>query len=189
MKKEYYIDTVEKFNKLISKAKKQKVIAIDTEFLWRKTYYPILGLVQVAFSKEECYLIDTIALKNIAYGAISNTSRLHDALWAETCAEASAFPPLRDKVVLNIVDGIKGCFNGGPGAKPEFITEFNSVLLGTDPVAVDRIGYDIILKKRIEEGIQDEDSPTGKLFLEMASKLKLGESDINKIELKKIDVG
>jgi hypothetical protein len=51
----------------------------------------------------------TLCLKNLAYGSITNTGRLHKFLWSETCAEACAFPPLRDKVVLNIVDGIKGC--------------------------------------------------------------------------------
>jgi len=130
----------------------------------------------------------TLCLKNLAYGAITNTGRLHKTLWAETCAEVNAFPPLRDKVVLNIVDGIKGCFQGGPGANPQFITEFKTVLMGTDPVAVDRIGYDIILKKRIEEKIQKEESTKGRIFLDLADNLKLGTSDIKKIVLTKIEM-
>ena len=64
----------------------------------------------------------TNAMKNLAYGVISNTGRLHAKLWAETCAEVCAFAPVRDKVVLNITDGLKGCFNGGPGANPQFFT-------------------------------------------------------------------
>ena len=124
----------------------------------------------------------TLCLKNLAYGAISNTGRLHQKLWADTCAEVCAFPPLRDKVVLNIVDGIKGCFNGGPGANPQFITNFNTVLAGTDPVAVDTIGYEIILKKRIAEKIQEADVPRGRKFLELAEKLELGFTNKEKIE-------
>jgi len=130
----------------------------------------------------------TLSLKNLSYGSVTNTGRLHKQLWAETCAEVCAFPPLRDKVVLNIVDGIKGCFNGGPGANPQFFFDFKTVLVGTDPVAVDRIGYDIILKKRIEEKLQKEDSPRGKIFLELAQDLKLGVADIEKIQLKKIEL-
>jgi hypothetical protein len=130
----------------------------------------------------------TLCLKNLAYGSISNTGRLHKQLWSETIAEVCAFPPLRDKVVLNIVDCIRGCYNGGPGANAEFITEFNSILLGTDPVAVDRIGYDIILKKRIEEKIQKEESPKGKIFLDLAENLKLGIGDPKKITLEKIEL-
>ncbi len=130
----------------------------------------------------------TLCLKNLAYGAVSNTGRLHKQLWAETCAEVPAFPPLRDKVVLNIVDGIKGCFDGGPGANPNFFCNFNTVLIGTDPVAVDRIGYDIVIKKRIDEKIQQTDNPRGRRFMELASKLSLGISDIEKINLKTISV-
>ncbi len=131
----------------------------------------------------------TLCLKNLAFGAITNTGRLHKTLWHETCAEVCAFPPLRDKVVLNIVDGIKGCFNGGPGANPQFITYFNTVLAGSDPVAVDRVGYDIILKKRIAENIQKEDSAKGKKFMELAAGFGLGEANLDKIQWTKDVIG
>jgi uncharacterized protein (DUF362 family) len=124
----------------------------------------------------------TLCLKNLAFGAISNTGRLHKQLWAETCAEVPAFPPLRDKVVLNIVDGIKGCYNGGPAANPEFFTDYKTLLVGTDPVAVDRIGYEIVLKKRLEEKVQKEESPRGRAFLELSQNLGLGTAEIRKIE-------
>lgn len=130
----------------------------------------------------------TLCLKNLAYGAITNTGRLHKNLWSETCAEACAFPPLRDKVVLNIVDGIKGCFNGGPGPNPQFFAEYKTVLIGTDPVAVDRIGFEIITKKRIDEGLQKEAAEKGKAFLFMAQELKLGVADLDKIKLSEISV-
>lgn len=125
----------------------------------------------------------TLCMKNLAYGAITNTGRLHKTLWAETCAEVCALPPLRDKVVLNIVDGLRGCFDGGPGANPQFICNYYTMLVGTDPVAVDRIGYDIVIKKRIEEGVQEEELPRGRKFMEMAAELKLGIADPEKIEL------
>jgi uncharacterized protein (DUF362 family) len=128
----------------------------------------------------------TLCLKNLAFGAITNTSRLHGKLWHETCAYVCAFPPIRDKVVLNIVDGLIGCFDGGPGAKPQFICNYNTLIAGSDPVAVDRVGHDIIIKKRIAEGIQKEDNPKASRFLDMATELGLGVSDRNKIELYEI---
>ena len=131
----------------------------------------------------------TLALKNLAFGAISNTGRLHKQLWAETCAEVPAFAPLRDKVVLNIVDGIIGCYNGGPGANPQFITEYNTIFTGTDPVAVDRVGYDILLKKRFEMKVQKEESPKGRVFMELAQKLGLGTADLEKIQWEKAILG
>lgn len=128
----------------------------------------------------------TLALKNLAFGSISNTGRLHAQLWNETCAEVCAFAPLRDKVVLNIVDGIKGCFNGGPGANPQFFCNYNTIMAGSDPVAVDRIGYEIVLKKRIEEGLQKEGTQRALEFMLQAEKLQLGVADIKKIDLKEI---
>jgi hypothetical protein len=130
----------------------------------------------------------TLCMKNLAYGAITNTGRLHKTLWSETSAEVCAFPPLRDKVVLNIVDGLRGCFDGGPGANPQFIVNYNTMLIGTDPVAVDRIGYGIVLAKRMEEGVQEEESPVGVKFMEMAEKLNLGVADPEKIKLTELKV-
>ncbi|MGN1359436.1 MAG: ribonuclease D [Kiritimatiellia bacterium] len=40
-------------------------IALDTEFLWERTYYPILGLVQVAPCAGQAILIDTIVLPDL----------------------------------------------------------------------------------------------------------------------------
>ena len=125
----------------------------------------------------------TLCLKNLAFGAITNTSRLHRNLWHETCAQVCAFPPLRDKVVLNIADGLRGCYDGGPGANPQFFCQYHTLLIGTDPVAVDRIGHDIIIGRRIAEGRQQEDSPTNMAQLIMAQEYGLGISDRDKIEL------
>jgi len=126
----------------------------------------------------------TNAMKNLAFGSISNTGRLHAQLWNETCAEVCAFAPLRDKVVLNITDGLKGCFNGGPGANPQFICNYNTVLAGSDPVAMDRIAYDIIAEKRIAEGLLKTPNPEVLAFLKMAADLDLGIWEKDKIELK-----
>ncbi len=125
----------------------------------------------------------TLCMKNLAFGSISNTGRLHKQFWHHTCAYICAFPAIRDKVVLNIVDGMKGCFEGGPGANPQYICNYNLIMVGSDPVAVDRIGHDIVIKKRIEEGIQKSDSPKGYKYATMAQDMGLGIADIDKIEL------
>jgi hypothetical protein len=131
----------------------------------------------------------TNAMKNLAFGAVSNTGRLHAKLWNDTCAEVCAFAPLRDKVVLNICDALKGCFNGGPGANPQFFCNYNSILVATDPVALDRIAYDIVAEKRVAEGWQKAPTPQALSFLAMAEELQLGISEKEKIELKVVDLG
>ena len=130
----------------------------------------------------------TLCLKNLAYGAISNTGRLHEKLWHDSIAEVCAFPPLRDKVVLNIVDGLIGCYNGGPSANPQFICQYNLLLGGSDAVAVDRVGLNIVSRKRIEMKLQKEESASASQFLKRAEELGLGIGDNNRIELKIIDL-
>jgi len=53
---------------------------------------------------------------------------------------------------------------------------------------MDRIAYDIIAAKRIAEGIQKTSNPSSLTFLKMSSDLGLGISDIENINLKKIDL-
>jgi ribonuclease D len=50
---------------LVHRALKTDAVALDTEFVWERTYYPRLGLIQIALSDEDCYLIDPIAIKNL----------------------------------------------------------------------------------------------------------------------------
>jgi ribonuclease D len=50
---------------LVHRARKTDAVALDTEFVWERTYYPQLGLIQIALSDEDCYLIDPIALTNL----------------------------------------------------------------------------------------------------------------------------
>lgn len=59
-----FIDNKQNFDNLCQNLINQKYIAIDTEFLREKTYYPILCLLQIA-TKENIYLIDTIAIEDI----------------------------------------------------------------------------------------------------------------------------
>lgn len=50
---------------LVRRAKQTDAVALDTEFVWERTYYPQLGLIQLALSDEECFLIDPIAIQNL----------------------------------------------------------------------------------------------------------------------------
>jgi uncharacterized protein (DUF362 family) len=125
----------------------------------------------------------TCCLKNLSYGALSNTSRLHK-LWMKSVAEPCAFPVLRDKVVLNIVDGLQACYDGGPGANPKFIYDANVLLFGTDPVAVDAVAHDMIVKERMARGTQQVDARgRSAAFLEIAEGLGLGVAAREKIEI------
>jgi hypothetical protein len=129
----------------------------------------------------------TLCFKNLSYGSLSNTSRLHK-LWAKSVAEPCAFPCLRDKVVLNIVDGLQGCYEGGPGADAKYIWDANLMLFGTDPVAVDAVGYEFILKERMKRGIQQLENKSARDYMKIAEGLGLGVGDRDKIKVKELNL-
>lgn len=98
----------------------------------------------------------TGCLKNLAYGCFDNVARTH--LYPKTYTNP-AIPvlcttaPLRAKAVLHIMDGIRAVYQSGPFAwNPEFVWEAKTLLMGTDPVAVDRIELDIVERKRRDVG-------------------------------------
>jgi exosome complex exonuclease RRP6 len=59
-----YVDTEEKLRDMVDHLKTQEEIAIDVEHHSMRTYYGITCLVQVS-SREQDYIIDTIALRNL----------------------------------------------------------------------------------------------------------------------------
>jgi ribonuclease D len=68
----------------MEKARSKDAVALDTEFVWNRTYYPRLGLIQLALSDEECYLIDPLVIDNLdPFGELLADRRtikiLHDA--------------------------------------------------------------------------------------------------------------
>lgn len=56
------IDTPDALRALITRARQAPRVALDTEFVWERTYYPNLGLVQLGLDRDETFLIDTVAL-------------------------------------------------------------------------------------------------------------------------------
>lgn len=60
------ITTPTQVTALVEAARARGLVALDTEFVWERTYYPRLGVVQVALSEEEVHLIDAVALDDLA---------------------------------------------------------------------------------------------------------------------------
>jgi len=46
-----------------------------------------------------------------------------------------------------------GCFEAGPGYKPQYAWKYNGVIVASDPVAIDYTAWQIIERKRAESGL------------------------------------
>lgn len=156
----------------------------------------------------------TGCLKNLAYGSFNNVARTHvdpktytDPVIAVMCGVA----PLRSKAVLHIMDGLRAVYHSGPFAwNPEFVWEAQTLLFGTDPVAVDRIELEIVEQKRREVGVpslwdrnpehlgNNGDMQRTALknpfyrepgHIKTASELGLGKWDLDQIDRRRLRVG
>jgi len=99
----------------------------------------------------------TGCLKNIAYGSFSNVARTHQRGVSHTYSVVgtlATIEPLRSRTVLQIMDGLRGVWHGGPFARTtKYVFYPKQILFGTDPVAIDRLLLDIIDNQRREQGV------------------------------------
>jgi hypothetical protein len=112
----------------------------------------------------------TGALKNMSHGLVNNVCRSHATPDTNVCnqfiPQVVNHPVIRRKCVLQIMDGIKGVYQGGPAAsRPEWTWENNALLFATDPVAMDHVAWQYIDAKRKEKGFPPVGA-SGKLGLD-----------------------
>ncbi len=125
----------------------------------------------------------SMATKNIGYGSIANTGRLHRPLFFDVCTEVCAFPAIRDKMVLNITDGIRGQYDGGPGPNANFIYDHKTLYFATDAFALDKTCHDLLVAKRKEMGVEVNEHPRYSEYLNYGERLGLGIADTAKIKV------
>ena len=98
----------------------------------------------------------TGCLKNVAYGSFSNVGRTHQRGKSYTLSVVgtlAAMEPLRSRTVLQIMDGLRGVWHGGPFARTtRYVFYPKQIVFGTDPVAIDRLLLDIIENERRAHG-------------------------------------
>ncbi len=147
----------------------------------------------------------TGALKNMSHGLVNNVNRSHGCAQSNTCnvfiPTVCAMKEIREKAVLQIMDGLIGVFDKGPPGLREYSWEYKSLLFATDPVAMDRVEWQIIDAKRAERKLPPV-AKTGKMGINpgggepfdfrqpqhiiVAGAMGLGVSDLDKIEHRKI---
>jgi len=124
----------------------------------------------------------SMATKNLGYGAVCNTNRLHRPLFFDVCTEVMAFPVIRDKLVLNITDGLRAQYDGGPMPNAKFTYIFNTLFFATDPFALDMVCHNLMVKKRKEMNVSVNEHPMFTEYLHYAERLGLGIADTEKIQ-------
>lgn len=133
------------------------------------------------------------ALKNWA-GAVTNINvqdrNTKFAFHADSCAKTgmlNAVPEIREKEKLIVVDALRPLFHAGPQVDPKYLWNYQGLLLGTDPVAVDAVCLQIIQAKRNNyRGKPWPVQPPAKHILVAETEYGLGTADLNNIEVVKL---
>ena len=159
-------------------------------------------LINVPVLKDHQSAGVTLALKNMSHGLVNNVSRSHASSTLNACnafiPAVVSLPVIRNKAVLHILDGVKGLYDGGPGARPEFVWEHRTLYFATDPVALDHVGWEVIDAKRVSVGMKTLFEATPDKFstfvhrqpehVEIAGALGLGVWDRDKIDLRQLKI-
>ncbi len=110
------------------------------------------AIINVPILKDHGIVGITNALKNF-FGAIHNPNKYHDNKGDPYVADVNMFSEIRSKLRITITDALTSQCEGGPPFMPQWAWNYNGIIAGFDPVAIDTIGWDIIEKKRKELGL------------------------------------
>jgi len=127
----------------------------------------------------------TLALKNM-YGVNNNPDTLHHNNCCPGVADLNMLAPIRNKFRFVIADAMTGCFEGGPGYRPQYAWKYNGIMVASDPVAIDHTAWQIIERKRAERGLKtlaDAGTPPKYIAVAADAQHRLGTNDPSRISL------
>jgi len=144
------------------------------------------ALINVPLVKDHNLAGVAISMKNL-YGVIDNPNRYHNDNCDPFIADVADLPVVRQKMRLIVCDALYGQYEAGPAYSAKFRWEANSLIVATDPVALDTIGWQMIEAKRREAGLK----PLAEVgrpprWLATAASRGLGQNDPAKIEVTEV---
>jgi uncharacterized protein (DUF362 family) len=125
-------------------------------------------------------------LYNVTIPNIDNWRRFSQGsgFGAASIAEIYSYPLIRNKVVLNVMDGLVAQYGGGPQAHPNFSLHHATLYASKDAVALDAIA----LKRLDQWRVRGNLPPIGRsaIYIQVAGQMGLGNSSPERIELKNV---
>ncbi len=143
-------------------------------------------IINVPVLKDHGICGITLAMKNF-FGAIHNPNKYHLGTGDPYIADLYALPAIRGKTVLTVADAISAQCEGGPPFMPHWAWDFGGLMLATDPVAMDAVGWEVIESERKRKGLprlaEAKREPT---YIATAAKLGIGTADRARIKVRTV---
>jgi uncharacterized protein (DUF362 family) len=145
-------------------------------------------LINVPVLKHHAMAGVSGCLKNLAFGSVDNTRRFHGKpiYCNPAIGEILEHKVLKEKLVLNIVDGLVASFDRGPTYHAESAWKYGGLFVSTDPVILDVLVLQTVNQKR-EEMELDSMSKLAN-HITTASKLGLGTNTLDQADLRQVEV-
>lgn len=142
--------------------------------------------VNVPVLKDHGIVGVTLGMKNF-FGAIHNPNKYHPNGGDPYVADLYSHPNIGGKVRLTIVDALEVQPEGGPPFQPDWCMDYGGLMTGSDPVALDRIGWKMIEDLRAGKGlpplVQAKREPK---YIHTAATLGLGVDELAKIKFNEV---
>jgi uncharacterized protein (DUF362 family) len=146
------------------------------------------GVINIPVLKDHGIVGMSGALKNF-FGVIHNPNKYHLDVGNPYVADLCSHELIRSKTRLTICDALTAQYEAGPPFMPQFAVRENTLIISSDMVALDRIGW-----QRIEELRQAHDLPPLKevgrepayIFTAADPEHNLGQADLNKIRVNRL---
>lgn len=129
-------------------------------------------------------------LKNMTHGSNINPQDFHAHTAAPQIAHLYAQDAIKSRVRLNITDGYKIMYEGGPiDRRPDCRPPHEAIYACTDPVAMDTLGYHMVDKIRTEKGMKTlADAKRAASYIQQAAELGLGVGKLDDIRLREVAI-
>jgi len=115
--------------------------------------YEADAIINVAFLKTHQIAGLSGCLKNLSHAVIRHPARYHANWCSPYVAQVVGSEAVSSRLRLNLVNALRVVVDRGPDANPEDVVDYRGLLLGVDPVAVDRVGLSVLTAERARLGL------------------------------------
>jgi uncharacterized protein (DUF362 family) len=113
----------------------------STASLWSRILTDFAtAIINVPVLKDHDLSGVSLGMKNF-FGAIHNPNKYHDNGCDPYIAEVCSNPLVRQKLRMVVIDGLRAQLDGGPAYRQGGAYPYAGIIMGSDPVAVDAVGW------------------------------------------------
>lgn len=141
------------------------------------------ALINVGVCKDHDLAGVSAGGKNL-YGLLHNPNRYHANSCSPYVADLLDHPAVKSKLRLTIIDAGTIQCHGGPAYNPAHTVRADRILIARDPVAVDRIAWEMIEAERARRGLPTlAEEGREPVWIAAAAELGLGTADRGRIDV------